>query len=256
MTKDKSEQELAPEKDEQEPASEPKVETPDLPEKFQGKSMEDVVHMYTELESSHGEQKQQIGTLRGDLDSTKNDMAMLRSQFNQQTATQPEPPDYTSTDNNFLDQPTKTTHGIVTEQITNYDAYRRSQSAKQMAPWAKETAKQKYPDAFSGINDADVEKMINDGVQSGNLAPEFLSNPDGWAMTAWQLKGQKVGFKVDGQITPNEPTITEAPASVKKVENLKTAVNVPDAVKQIWNTAGISEEQQEKVKTIVTKGEV
>ena len=212
--------------------------------------------MYLDLEPSHGEQKQQIGTLRGDLDATKNDMAMLQSQMNQQPAPVQAPPDYSGTDSKFLDEPTKTTYEIVQESLKAYDAYRRVSDGRSQASWAKETARQKWPEAFEGVNDADIDKLMFTGADSGNINPDFLKSPEAWVGTAWQVKGQKMGFKA-GPVppTPTEPIPTEGPVQTRKIEEPKGADTVPDYIRQQWKSAGITDEQQKNIINRVSGGD-
>jgi hypothetical protein len=86
-------------------------------------------------------------------------------------------------------------------------------NAAQMAPFAKNQAKAMFPQAFEGLGDAEVDQIVYGGIQSGIIAPDVATNPNGWAMAAWQLKGQKMGFNpVSPPPQSMQATPTESPS--------------------------------------------
>ena len=166
---------------------------PAIPEKFQGKSVEDVAKSYGELESKHGE-------LASQNDQLARRLRMLEDSAQRSQPPQPPQPDPTSAyEDMFMSDPLKATQKMIRDNLARYDAQARYKQAYSASEFAKMTAKMQHPDLFKQVEEAgltqSVDQMIQGGVRSGVVQPEVATSPDGWAMAAWQTLGQKQGFK-------------------------------------------------------------
>ena len=185
-------------------------------ERFKGKRFDEIVKSWKELDKEFGKQGSEFGKIRQERDALKQyyEYQMLQQQQ------QPAPQQQAMTPDSFWEKPAETTESVanrvVDQKLKQFETTLKRQQAMNSASIAKFQAKMQWPDVFDGIEESQLDQLIYGGIQSGTIAPEFASNPQGWAMSAWQLKGQQAGFKVP-QGTPKAPMPpqSDAPPSVK-----------------------------------------
>jgi len=189
-------------------------------ERFKGKDVDEIVKSWKEAEKKIGEQGNEFGKIKQERDALKQyyEYQMLQQQQ------QPAPQQQAMTPDSFWEKPAEATehvaNRVVEQKLKQFEASMRKQQAMNSASMAKFQAKSQWPDVFDGIEESQLDQLIYGGIQSGTIAPEFASNPQGWAMSAWQLKGQQAGFKVpQGVPKAPKPLPTDAPPSVKSRED-------------------------------------
>jgi len=183
-------------------------------ERFKGKEFDDIVKSYQELEKEYGKKGNEYGQIKQERDALKQyyESQLLQQQQSQQTPS-------VSADS-FWEKPDVAVGQVVDQKLRQFEATMRKQQAMTAAGMAKFQAKAQWPEAFDGIEDSQLDQLIYGGIQAGSIAPEFAANPQGWAMSAWQLKGQQMGFKVpQGNPKPPKPPQSDAPPSVKSYDS-------------------------------------
>ena len=131
----------------QEPEAQPDYE---VPSKFQGKSVEDIVNSYSELEKELGRKGQEIGELR----KLSDDFLKTQIQANQQnnTAIKEEEPD-------FYEDP----QAAIRREIDNHpkikEAERFNEDNRQKA--AQRELSQKHPDAKATVESPEFQEWIS-----------------------------------------------------------------------------------------------
>jgi hypothetical protein len=124
---------------------------PELPEKYQGKSVEDLVQMHQELERFTGKQSTEVGELRKVVDSYIENQTQLTQQQAPEVQQQDEEVDF------FVDPQT-----AVSRAIDNHPKIKEAQAYTQQAK--KQTAlaqlQQQHPDMESVLQDPKFAEWI------------------------------------------------------------------------------------------------
>jgi len=240
---------------------EPYSETP-LDERFQGKSAEEVIADYKNLESHAGRLAQQLDEAKTKAElqslqptqqnSPSGGYPGIQSNLQQNFGTQPQAVEI-DRDADFIDQPTKTSRELIREELMRFSEAQRYTSAFQQADNAERLARQSYPQVFEGIDSNELRQTLFGGVQAKQLAPEVLSSPDGWRMAAWELKGRKLGFQITVSPTPTippAPVSTENPLQSKPPQVMaKTVPQAPAGFREeVWDKMGVTAEEGEAIK--------
>jgi len=234
------------------PSTQPPPETPPSDPRFEGKTIEDVIADFKNLEDHSSRLAQQLGDAKTEI-SVRDRMGQEQSpqqQVNQWQQPQA-PPQSIDRDDDFLTAPTKTVQDMIDEKLGQFSQVMRQQTGINQAAMAKQMAKTQNPQLFSGLDDNALDQMMYGGVQGGNLNPEFLGNPEGWVMAAWQLRGKSSGFTMN-QPPPiaTNPTGTELPPQVKPPVSMNPTPIAPPGWADdggIWDKMGISPEQREEI---------
>ncbi len=146
------------------------------------------------MESELGRLKQELGDSRKkseELNAYKLWYDQNAAKVQQQQVPQQTKPNY---DDQWFDKPTETFDKMAQER----DRKLIYQQAYQQAPMAKAMAKTQHPEAFEGIEDAELEQAMYGGVQSGTINPGAMADPNAWLGAAWILRGPKLGYKIPG----------------------------------------------------------
>ena len=171
----------------------------DLPEKFKGKEMKDVVEMYTNLEKELGRKGQEVGELRKLTDQ------ILQSQFanKQDTPTEPEEkPD-------FFDDPERAVKNLVQKEI----APLREEKEKSSQMEFQDNLQNNFPDYEQILSSAEFA----DWVQSSPYRLKMYQDADNWNWDAANelLSNYKMSHK---PAEPQSPELDLPDISEKKVE--------------------------------------
>ena len=136
----------------EETTQEEQQQQPEIPEKYQGKSLEDVVRMHQEAEKLLGKQSSEVGELRKVVDS------YIQEQLSQQQAPQTQQQYDAEDDVDFFVDPEK----AVSRAIENHPKIREAQQYTQ--EYKKQTAlatlQGKHPDMQTILNDSKFAEWI------------------------------------------------------------------------------------------------
>ena len=150
------------------------TETPEIPSKFAGKSTEDIIDSYTNLEKELGRKAQEVGELRKLSDSFL--QAEVARQHNPQDNTPLEAKDNVSED--FFDDPNK----AVNKMIENHPKFQQFQQfqAQQAQAGAKAQLEQTHPDFTNVLQD----KGFQEWVQGSPIRMQMFQAADAYNFDA------------------------------------------------------------------------
>lgn len=209
-----------------------------IPERFRGKSVEEVARAYTERDSlasrKENELNSRVQELTDKMTAYENWARQMQQQ--QQQPQQPQaPPDIYDNPMGFVKQ-------AITPELAAMEKKLEYKYAAQNAQHTKFIAKQMYPDAFEGVEDNALDRIMANGAQYGAIAPSALTDPNAWKMAAVQLKYDSGGFKQ----TPKgmNPTQGESPASRQSEEE---TYRIPQDMKDLNRAFGIPDKEAQGV---------
>ena len=127
-----------------------------LPEKYQGKSVEDLVQMHQELEKFSGKQSTEVGELRKVVDN------YIQTQLSNQQA--PQQQQQEDDDVDFFVDPQNAVNRAIDNHPKIKEAQAYTQQAKQQATLSQ--LKSKHPDMESILQDAEVLLSGSKGQKS------------------------------------------------------------------------------------------
>ncbi len=233
----------------------PGQQTQQVPQKFAGKSVEEIAGAYEKLESEHGRQAKELGDIRNEVSMLRNWASQASQQMQQRPQAQAVEEDSQEEDAKFLQNPSKMVKKVVTETVLGALGQMQVSEAFNQAEIAKNQAKQQYPEVFKGLNEQEIDRVMYGGVQQKVVAPNVLRNPLGWAMAAWQLQGQKSGFQLNPIPTkPVSPTETEIPTSQRQAGGLPPQTEpTPQGWDEVWSKMGLNKEQIERAKAYASR---
>jgi len=197
------------------------------PERFKGKSREEILKMYQEKEAHFDKKLDEVkGETSKEVETLKKDLQAYQSwyqQQQQQAAPQPtpDPPvDQSRLVDALLENPVQTLN-----QILDYrDQNKMYQEAWSEGPMALARAKKERPDIFEGVDDNQLQQTIFGGIQSGQLHPSLAKKPEAWMMAAGQTKLVQNDFKLQSTppIPPTPPTGDLPPTAKPQVTDSDT----------------------------------
>ncbi len=147
--------EEAPPSEVEQPQEEQTVE---LPKKFQGKSMEDIVSSYENLEKELGRKGQELGELRKLTDNILQQQVTAQHNGTEEASTE---------DLDFFDDPDK----AVNKAIENHPKFRQfeEQQKAQVAEVTTQRLKQAHPDYLDIVADSKFQEWVQDSNIRQNL---------------------------------------------------------------------------------------
>lgn len=226
----------APENQQQTP---PPAAPANVPDKFAGKSIEDVVRSYQEVEKFAGEKAREVGELRSQMTYLTN---LMQQQLAQQQAATTAPPTPQPQGPQFnWDKPEDSVRGVAQAEIRQAMEALRYQQAASMAEIAKSTAMRDNPQVFQGLDVAAVDQVMQQGLRQRLIAPESVARPETWVMAAWQLRGAQSGYGASFSPTPVKPVPTETPSAQRQTQLGGEAVVMDDALAQAVRKWGEAE---------------
>jgi hypothetical protein len=229
-----------------------------LPEKFAGKTVEEVAASYMELERKLGEQSQEISALR-DM-AQRQPTPPLPYYTGQPNAYGAPPPGYGPPPPGYYpqapvapaappppkmdwDNPVDTFREVARREFAPVFTNYQQQTAKSVGEVIYNAAKTERPDLFVGI-EPNVKAFVNTMIDQGVLKPESALSPQTWQMAAWQLQGMRTGYK-PGQpapaINPVAPVRTEMPGS-RPPSTMAPAYPMSEADRRMTERMGITDE--------------
>lgn len=205
--------------EQQEVVEEPEQEE-ELPEKYQGKTVQDIISMHQNAEKLLGKQSSEVGELRKVVD----DFIQTQTVAQQQTAPVPEED---LSDLDFFEDPAK----AVNKLLENHPSVKQS---KEMAirlaqQESLSRLKSEHPDYTSIIQD---QKFL-EWVQSSNIRTSLLRRADAYD---YESANELFSLWKERQSVVNDTVKTETQARKQSVKNGSTG-----------NTRGSSEQSKRKV---------
>lgn len=193
-----------------------------LPDKFKGKSLEDVVKSYQELESKHGKMSEEVGQTKKERDALRGwyDQAQAQAQQQQQVQ-QPAP---VEPDTNWYDSPDQAFDKRFEARMKNekrqMEIKADYQNALSMGEYFKEMAKTKHPHLFEGITDEELNNAVYGGLAQGQIAPKFVRSINAWRGAAQLIRSMKTDFGMEGTQVQNPESLdmTDSPPQRKPME--------------------------------------
>ena len=151
------------------PQEEEQPQEPDIPEKYRGKSVEELVQMHQELEKFSGKQSTEVGELRSVVDR------YIQTQLSEQQAPQPQQQDDEDDVDFFVDPKT-----AVSRAIDNHPKIKEAQqyTAQAKMQAALSQLQQKHPDMESILKDAKFAEWIKGSKVRTKLFVEADQNYD------------------------------------------------------------------------------
>jgi hypothetical protein len=128
--------------------------TSDIPDKFEGKSVEDIVKSYQNLEQELGRKSQEIGELRQLSDS------FLKAEISRNdTQTSPQTENSNNeTENDFFEDPSKAVNSLI-ENHPKFQEFQKFQ-AKQSQDTSKGQLEQTHPDYVDIVQDSNFQDWV------------------------------------------------------------------------------------------------
>ena len=174
---------------------------PELPEKFRGKSPEEIVQMYSGLEQALGRQGDELGALRGAYTQLLERIAQGQAQQPPQPHQGPEaqPQGQWTWDNPYA-AAQQAAAPVVQQGLNRFG----QDLADNLGELAFQQARAGSPELFNGVEDA-VRMFMKNSIRGGMLAPTASMNPESWRMAAWQMQGVKNQYKMQPPATRPTP---------------------------------------------------
>ena len=210
------------------PDSKPEPEPFDIPERFQGKNLEDVIKMAEKFESEKDRLGTEVGTLRKETDESKNAAFFYQNQAQdlqgklEGRRVQPEgeaTPDLTG----FYDNPLPLMEQVIQRELKKdretrekTEGNREVQRASMNFATGRSKSMESNPDLFRGI-----EKRIEEGMwqyyKSGRVSADELRDPETWENGARIIHMANKDWEriAPPKVTPVSPTETEKPGAAK-----------------------------------------
>ena len=174
---------------------------PEIPEKYQGKSIQDVVQMHQEAEKALGRQGGEVGELRKIVD----DFILSQSTTVEQAQEQ-------VTEVDFFENP----KDAVNQAVQNHPAIKAAERAAN--DFTKQTAQaqimQKHPDAETIIQDADFNKWVQSSPVKQEMARKAAVEHNfelvDELLTDWKDRQTLVRQTLETEETARKQTVSKA----------------------------------------------
>jgi hypothetical protein len=144
----------------------PVAEKPKIPDKYSGKSLEDIVHMHQEAEKLIGRQAQEVGEVRRLADDL----------IKQQLSTKQQAPVQEENEIDFFEDPKKAVRNAVDKHPDVLAAKQAAQEMRQMR--TQETLNKKHPDMAEIVKDGEFIDWIKASPVRLNMYAQADANYD------------------------------------------------------------------------------
>lgn len=210
------------------PTPEPEPEPSNIPERFQGKKLEDVIEMIEKTEKERDRSGTDVGKLRGELDDLKNtasyyqNMAQDLQRKAEKGGAKPEG-ESTYDTSGFYDNPLPLMTQVIQSELKKdretrekAEGNREVQRASMNFATGRSKSMEGNPELFRGI-----EKRIEEGMwqyyKSGRVSADELRDPETWENGARILHMANKDWDriAPPTVTPVSPTLTETPDTAK-----------------------------------------
>lgn len=177
------------------------------PDRFKGKSREEILKMYQEAESHFNKKldevkdmtSKEVQALRNDLQAEQSWRMQNQQPQNPQNTQQAPPVDNAKIVDALLEDPVNTLNRILDYR----DQQKSYKEAWSEGPVAFAKAKKERPDIFEGVDENRLQQLMYGGIQSGTILPQFAKNPEAWKFLAGNTKLAQNDYKF--QVPPPTP---------------------------------------------------
>lgn len=247
-----------------ETSTEKPAEADNLPEKFRGKSPQEIAQAYQELERAYGEKSSRVSELESEAafnkwanpqGGTPNPYQTPYGNVNQE---QPETPPADTTTGYQDEYGNWTRQGLsklFRDEMMNMgvEMQKRQQQVQQQVYQAQpymEQAMKEAPNAFDGVSKVEVAQAVQNALLNG--MPVNLYNPESYKDAAILLKAKKSNYSFSKPETsaPEEtPPFTESPSGTHTPEPAKKPVVFEDEAKaqEIMRSFKLTKEQADEI---------
>jgi len=225
------------------PAAEPTPQAPALPEKFVGKSAEEIASAYLEVEKEKGRLAQEVGELRARVPQPP----QVQQFWYPQQPTQPEVrPEFDYTN------PEPSIERIVERRLEererqrmSYEVAQREQDAAYSYNMGKEAALKSNPRLFEGI-----EPLVEQGVQMAyrqyNTPIPALRDPRTWERVAAAIRYER--GEVDRLMSPKpQPPNPSATGVPNQTRQAKAGIELSERDREFAKKWGINEQEAKEL---------
>jgi hypothetical protein len=247
-----------PDNEEAQPAQEGDAQESQLqiPEKFRGKSLKDVVRAYQEVETEKGRLASEVGKLREGVSYYEQYLQNLAGQM-QQNQAKPDASQDRDTDtdeNDFFSNPEKIIKRVIDEKFGEYEKVQRGRRESDLFEQGFKQAVAENPELFNGIENEvrNTVKNYYQGVKQANpyVDERILSDPNTWrtaGMTFHIAQGNysKVvpkDFKIPIS-APQGGMGTETPGGGSQETESTPSVNFDESARAFLGKAKVSEKK-------------
>ena len=218
---------------------EPSPEPSDIPERFQGKTPEEIIKMYVEAEKEKDRLGTEVGKLRGETDDVKNTASYYQNMAQdlqvrlEKGGAQPE--GQAQPDIRFdYDNPLPSVEQVFEKKFKEYEGKR--QKAEQERDYKDATvnyatgrnvALKGNPDLFQGI-EKQVEQGVWQAYQGKWVGSQDLRDAKTWENAARliHMNNENYDRLVPPKVTPVSSTPTERPSTAKTELSEEEAPNI------------------------------
>lgn len=233
--------------------------TPSIPEKFKGKSPEEIAAAYLNSEKEKGRLAQEYGELK----EVANRL-WAEYQARQQQTTQPQEKPQEKTDEFDWEKPTETVAQIVERKLAEREAAQRQwtlQNLNQRAATAHEEGRAvmgKNARLFEGI-ERDVEGAVFQSlapyVNQGYDVSEQLRNPKTWEAAAMLIRyGRGDLDRISFSPQPMSATAGELPSQTRQQKDTGDEAAIPSEAREWAKEMGMGNLTPKQIKEILDKG--
>ncbi len=233
--------------------------TPPLPEKFQGKSAEEIAQAYQGVETERGRQAQEIGELRNLLTAQQQLIEMAQRQTptgGGQPARSGNVPSPEDEEKQFFEKPIDTMNRKIAEQVNQMAQNLQVSQAATMANFAEKTARQESPELFAQDYGEKTKSFLVNAVKSRMINPQLVTDPETWKAVAHMLRGSATKYSPTGTVNPVSPTSTERPGGYG-TQGFESPVEMPsdfEANAKKWEEAAGIKFDRERLKKNIADG--
>lgn len=205
------------------PTPEPIPEPTNIPEKYQGKSLEDVITMHQEAEKRMGSMGDELGKTRQEREKAQQDLQYVQQWYQTQQARPQEPEPQSPTTSFDYDNPVESVDKIVEKKLQGWAEEQKKhqqqmqhQEATQNFLRGKDSALRGNRGLYEGI-ERDVETTVWNAYLGGIIPRWNLSDPSTWEDAAWLIHKRNKNWDklVPPKPKPMSPTPTDTPGGIK-----------------------------------------
>lgn len=231
-----------------------------LPEKFQGKSAEEIARAYQDVEADRGRLAQETGELRNLLAAQQQLIEMAQRQpAGGQPATRqgPSPEDE---EKQFFEKPIDTMNRKIAEGVSQVNQAIGNLEARQtatLAKFAKKQAQAENPELFAQDYGEKTEAFLSSAVRGKMINLALAADPETWKSVAWMLRGNATKYSPTGTVNPVSPTSTERPGGGYGTQGFESPVEMPpdfESNVKKWEEATGQKFDRERLKKNIADG--
>ncbi len=231
-----------------EPTQQASAPTTPVPEKFAGKSADEIAVHYLELEKKLVEQGRELGELRSRIPQYQPQFQPPPPQYYPQQPAQPEPRiefDYGKPEESVIRLANQLVEKRLEEERQHraaFDVRRQEEEARVNYVAGREAALKNNPRLFDGI-ESEVDQLMQNGYRQGGWHPAVLRDQKAWERAAVNLRFDRGEYDRIGKpaVQPTQPSHIAVPNQTRP--EARVGVELDDDTRQYAKNWGISEQE-------------